>query len=369
MLQPRGARLRSLIQTTSLVAVTQSLVLSAFLVASPLRSRRPSNWLLAGLLFAFALITTGFLVMSSSYYRQWYALATLTNQVAFLIGPLLYLHIVTFDASAPSLRVRHLVHSLPFVAAAAAVGAVFALAGDPFAAVDRIVVASSAGVLVHNLAYFVASVRVLHAQGVQILKGRHKNGAPQTSWLQFILLGYLVIWAARLQFFLVGSVTLSPRWCPYTMSLYFLSAFLFSNSAVFIALDRPELFGPPRRKAGPSVAQGELDALRQRLLALMEIERPYRDPELTLAVLATRMGVTRRQLSQVLNQGMGTGFPDFVNRYRVEDAKLLLGQHRHRHTAVLEIAFDVGFASKSTFNAAFKKHTGTTPREFRTAAG
>ncbi|GAB3121730.1 helix-turn-helix domain-containing protein [Novispirillum itersonii] len=95
----------------------------------------------------------------------------------------------------------------------------------------------------------------------------------------------------------------------------------------------------------------------------MTRDTPYLDPLLTLPRLALKTGTTANTLSAVLNQHLGVNFFDFVNGYRVDDAARLLLACPDR--TVLDIAMEVGFNSKSTFNAAFKKHTGTTPSAWR----
>lgn len=106
-------------------------------------------------------------------------------------------------------------------------------------------------------------------------------------------------------------------------------------------------------------------AIASRLLDLMTRDAPHLDPLLTLPRLALKTGTTANTLSAVLNQHLGINFFDFVNGYRVDDAARLLLDTPDR--TILDIAMEVGFNSKSTFNAAFKKHTGTTPSAWRKA--
>ena len=71
-------------------------------------------------------------------------------------------------------------------------------------------------------------------------------------------------------------------------------------------------------------------------------------------------------LSQTINELLGQSFSDFVNSYRIEEAKRKLVDPACKHLSVLGIAEEVGFNSKSSFNSVFKKHTAMTPSEFRT---
>jgi AraC-like DNA-binding protein len=89
----------------------------------------------------------------------------------------------------------------------------------------------------------------------------------------------------------------------------------------------------------------------------------HRDPGLTLARLAALLHTSTRSLSRTLNEGLGESFNDFVNRIRVEEAAAILA--RPGSQDVLRVAFDVGFASKASFNRAFLRHLGDTPTGVR----
>jgi len=105
------------------------------------------------------------------------------------------------------------------------------------------------------------------------------------------------------------------------------------------------------------------DALRQ----LVATAHPYLDSELTLPALAMRLGLGDKELSYVLNAGLGTGYTDYVNGLRVEEAKRRLCDSAHASATVLEIGLAAGFASKATFNRVFKRVTGQTPSAYRAA--
>ncbi len=101
----------------------------------------------------------------------------------------------------------------------------------------------------------------------------------------------------------------------------------------------------------------------------MEQERLYLDPDLTLAKLAEATAIPAKPLSQVINERFGMNFNDYVNRLRVEEAKRMLLDPAASDFKLLRVAFASGFNSKSVFNAAFKKHTGLSPSEFRRLLG
>ena len=91
----------------------------------------------------------------------------------------------------------------------------------------------------------------------------------------------------------------------------------------------------------------------------------FRWLELTLDQLAGQLSMKAKLLSQVINEVLGQNFFDFINRYRIQEARRLLTNPVDPKVTVLEILYEVGFNSKSSFNTLFKKYTGLTPTEFR----
>ena len=96
----------------------------------------------------------------------------------------------------------------------------------------------------------------------------------------------------------------------------------------------------------------------------METEKPYLRSDLKYYELAAKLGISVRQLSEVLNNEVGRSFNDFVNDYRVQEVQRCLHNKKTRSHNVLAVAFDAGFSSKASFNRIFKKHTGMTPSQF-----
>ncbi len=101
----------------------------------------------------------------------------------------------------------------------------------------------------------------------------------------------------------------------------------------------------------------------KKLIEYIETEKPYLDDKLTLQKLAEPLDVPEKQLSALINKKTGMHFFDFINSYRIKDAQTLLKEQPD--LTVLEVLYDVGFNSKSSFYTAFKKATGITPTAYR----
>jgi AraC-like DNA-binding protein len=94
-------------------------------------------------------------------------------------------------------------------------------------------------------------------------------------------------------------------------------------------------------------------------------DKPYLDPDLSLDQLATQLQIKPRVLSQIINETLKKNFFDFVNYYRIEEAKHIFDHPEDPKITVLEVLYQVGFNSKSSFNTIFKKETGLTPSAYR----
>jgi AraC-like DNA-binding protein len=134
-----------------------------------------------------------------------------------------------------------------------------------------------------------------------------------------------------------------------------------------IVAQAPAIVPPENPYARSSLTPVIRQRIQRKLLAALENDRCYRDSSLNLRSLALLLKENTHYLSQVLNQDLGANFYDLVNQHRVQEAKALLRQHPDR--TALDIALAVGFNSKSTFNTAFRRHTGSTPTDYRASAG
>lgn len=108
----------------------------------------------------------------------------------------------------------------------------------------------------------------------------------------------------------------------------------------------------------------QLDGWKEKIQDLMQTQKAFQDPELSLASVARELKTNPALISRTINQGFEQNFNDFVNRFRIGAVKELLDNGEHKKQTLLGIAFDCGFNSKATFNRAFKKDTGLSPKEW-----
>ncbi len=162
---------------------------------------------------------------------------------------------------------------------------------------------------------------------------------------------------------------LMSTWLDYHPLWLCIAAFTLWSS-YFLVFKKEVIFQPlknlPKETRLPN---GKIMAAKAALEAAMASQRPYRNPDLTLQMLAQSVGLKEKDLSEVLNNGCGKSFYDFVNFYRIEEVKTALLDADKQHLTNFAIAQESGFNSKSAFFGLFKKHVGTTPGEFKKRNG
>jgi AraC-like DNA-binding protein len=146
--------------------------------------------------------------------------------------------------------------------------------------------------------------------------------------------------------------------------------FLLIVLIMFKGLNKPEIFitlseNRPVKYAGSNLKEADRLNIRNKLEQMIQKEKRYNDPDINIKDLADEMNVLPKHLSQVINEDFQQNFFDYINRFRIEEAKDLLINYPSSAINVLEILYKTGFNSKTSFNLAFKKNTGYTPTSYR----
>ncbi|MEQ1554948.1 MAG: helix-turn-helix domain-containing protein, partial [Ferruginibacter sp.] len=112
------------------------------------------------------------------------------------------------------------------------------------------------------------------------------------------------------------------------------------------------------------INQQEISIIHLNLSKLMDKEKLFKNPELTLSDLAQKLLVHPNTLSQVINSVEQKNFYDYINLQRIEEFKSLAFLPENKEYTLLSLAFECGFNSKSSFNRNFKKATNLSPSEY-----
>lgn len=311
------------------------------------RPKHISNYFLGGLLLSLSLR-----IGKSVIFHFNPELADVYLQIGlvgcFFIGPFLYFYlrsVVDGENWTPKLWRMHLVFLIP------------ALAIHLYLYNSQVVAMSWA--LFINAIYVIWAIYVIAAAKPvkDILRKTFRKEQKLSFheiWLISIYIGNFIIWLVFLSFPYVSYITGALS---FSLVLYFLVLMVLLNRKGAVFYKSGVRYGN-RKIANEKASQLEMD-----LKALMERERLFQNPNLTMPLVAGKLNISNHQLSQLLNDNLGKPFPTFVNEYRIDEAKKLLADKPQ--FSLEAIGYECGFNSRSTFYATFKKLTGTTPAQYQ----
>lgn len=101
------------------------------------------------------------------------------------------------------------------------------------------------------------------------------------------------------------------------------------------------------------------------LLDFMSEKKPYLQENCSIQTVSEQTGISVHHLSNILNQRLEKNFPDFINEFRIKEARRILDSEQSEKMTLEAIGYECGFGSKSSFNKAFKKITNSTPSNYR----
>jgi AraC-like DNA-binding protein len=144
--------------------------------------------------------------------------------------------------------------------------------------------------------------------------------------------------------------------------------FALITSLMFLSLQRSSIFDGHMTEEDTAVVPEEQDInpeLAKKIENHMVVEKPYLMHLLNLEQLASQLSMHPRALSVAIKKHFKTNFYEFVNSYRINEAKSILSNPLEKHKTMIEISGDCGFNSKATYNSFFKKLVGMTPTQYR----
>jgi AraC-like DNA-binding protein len=366
-----------LITTLILLGIVQGLFLGLlfFLIESPYRR---ANRFLGALFISFSVSISHFFLFRSDLYQTFPHLTGTSFPALFLFGPLFYFYVLLLTNRLRPLTPRDTLHLLPFLSVVAAMSPLYLSTAEVkleyAASVLRRDVLASGLILgflqiMHLSAYLVAVRKVLVAYEDRIRQTRSSIEQISLRWLWtgvrlFVFVFAIMLGLMILQVFGIDMLEVYALLIPLivTIVIFLLGVLAFRQRSI---LSPSEEALTAQKYEKSSITPERASAIRDRLEEVLRSQKPFLDPDLTLPRLADMVQVPGHQLSQVINETMGTTFFELVNRFRIEEAKRFLKDPKTASYTILAIAEESGFNSKTAFNNAFKKMTGMTPSEFR----
>ena len=220
--------------------------------------------------------------------------------------------------------------------------------------------------LIVSLAYLVAILRRLAKYRAQLRDLYSDADERDLRWIDVLMVLIALIWATGAIFladenFADGALFVEELF----LALISVGLLLLNVFAPISAPDPDDAASdeePDQKYARSALTSDHIARLAARIEKAMKDDTLYLDPSLSLQRLSQHIGALPNQVSQTLNQEIGSTFFDYVSRWRIEASKprLITGD-----ASVLTVALDVGFNSRSTFYKAFSRETGMTPKSYR----
>lgn len=342
--------------------------------------RRPVNREANRLLAVWVALTGADLAVKAIYWHllspEWFRAYRFVALFPFLYGSLFFLYVRALT-QARRFRWRDVVHLLGFGVMLVLNGYVWvmdhaqlqALSARWIAGEKSVGVWFDAPLFIYSLSYVVMALLLVHRYRRRLRERRSDADRMSLRWIDAMAGCQIVIWFIAIVQALVNLPIIN-------YGLLFGAVAAWVCVVGWFSLGQPPVITEP--EPAPAAA-GELEvatlgagqddarfaAVEVRLSQLMGgTEALYFEPALTIGQVAKRSGYPEYLVSAVINRRLGGSFWDYINRLRIEAARVRLADAGDTRT-ILDIAYACGFTSKSTFNAAFKKQVGETPSAYR----
>jgi AraC-like DNA-binding protein len=356
-------------QIVLLIGAAQGFVLG-FALLSLRRKNKIANRLLAALLIVFSsdIVLHTFSHGSAINLPHDESVISITF---LLLGPLLFFYVKAITTSSFVFVRKDSLHLLPFFLLAL-ISVPFYLQSVGWERPHIVIQVISVIIEIDITVYMLAAIKILLKHSRSIKESFSSVDKINLRWLRFFITGFTITLLASLLFDIVP--VLIHKW-DYVWMMVSLFMYLIG----YAGLKQPEIFSGssesffeeeqiPKKKYEKSTLTSEAAEKNfEKLICLMTGEKPFLNSGLTLPELANKLSLQVHHLSQIINEKQNQNFFEFINSYRVEEAKRLLVDSEHRNLNIVSIGYEAGFNSVSSFNSAFKKYVKMTPSQFRSS--
>lgn len=338
-------------EIVQLFVSVQSLLFAVILLTDKNKKRRV-NYFLAAFLLMLALQMT--FILSEKWIDNYTPFASYLCLFGFAYGPLLFFYTLHLAYNDFKLKKSHLLHALPFC--------IILLSGFTGLGLCRF----GSLLYVSLIAYVSLSVRHILSYRVQVKHTHSTIDRINLSWLQWTMIIFTVILLTDIYTHFYSELEPIPG-----VSIVSISLLILINGMFYKGLRQPQIFQgvsqqtPVVMVTEIRVEESDFASEARQIQEYFKEHKPYTDADLTLAQLAEALSMPARKLSEVINRYFQQNFMDFINSHRIDYAKSLLSNPRDPKETIMEVMYDVGFNSKSSFNTIFKQKTGKTPSEYK----
>lgn len=367
---------------TALYAIVsfQLLLLSVFLFFAR-KQKQLSNRILAAFFLWLAVNITDGILSYSDFYQQHPAFAHLEDGFIFLLGPLLFFYTQSVIFREFRFARRDVLHLVPFIVSTVAFQLYYHTRPQEFQQFIQQSIARQelpAGfyftisfVYLHVVVYIFRALRFVATYRQKIRDQFSDVRKINLDWLAFMLWSITAILTISVVLTFLPAVGLPAR-TDQALVLPFFALMIFTSVIFWKAWRQPQLFigiethaTTEAKYQSSTLTCDEKDDIAGRLRQCMADQKPFLNPELSIDQLSDLIKTSSRKTSQVINETFGQNYFDFVNTYRIEEAQRIFSNANDSRLTVLEVMYQCGFNSKSSFNTLFRAKTGKTPSEYR----
>jgi len=288
-----------------------------------------------------------------------------------LQGPVLYFYLRSLSQQIKVLRWVNLAHLVPALSALAVllffqVSSVAWQPSNHMAGAGEVAVAFVwALVKLSPLAYIIACVVAEYRLRANLKHHYSSIAESEIKLADAVLAGFCVHWLwSLLAYLLEGFVSASVSDTLGIIDNY-LTVVLVNGLFVFGLINTRQLLSDQVIPAAKAVQPSKMDYKVEIIDKAMSDKKIYLESNVNLERFAELVGLKPRDISAILKMHYQSNFFEFINRYRVEEAKRLLLSPEYKDETILEIIYKSGFNSPSAFHRFFKRMVGITPTEFR----
>ena len=349
--------------------------ISTILIFRPVKDRK------ANLLMGFFLLLHSFFVLRISVFitnYEFYLPHTLyiSASFSFLYGPLIYFYFKRINEKY-TFKKKDILHLVPTILFIGLIMPIYTLSGT-----------EKLSMIINNerpyaLFIMIAKLLSLIIYGILLIskyKKRNlthkKSTQSETNWQRNLILFYCIytvfygFYVLVFEKYEIGSFLFNLQIFVMTFLVLYISYNTFFNLALIrekkdSIVVKDEIKLPSNDKYSSSSLTTRLSVeLKDKLVYLMDEEKVYRDNDITLQKLADLLNTNRHNTSQVINEHFGLNFFDLINSYRINEAMSILKNDKSKGVNIIDVAYEVGFNNKVTFNKSFKKYNHVTPSEY-----
>ncbi|MBK7870471.1 MAG: AraC family transcriptional regulator [Saprospiraceae bacterium] len=221
------------------------------------------------------------------------------------------------------------------------------------------------------LVYTFFSIRAILSYRKVVKNTRSSSHLIDLKWLQWTMIVFSIILFADIIDHNFFDITTA-----YGVSFVHLVLLFLVNGMFYKGLKQPQIFMgitqsdqlitiTPKNDDNVNKIEEDVKEELDQIRHYMQLHKPFTDSNLSLHELAKQLQMPPRRLSYLINKYLDQSFMAFINSYRIELAQERLSNPKDDTETVIEVMYEVGFNSKSSFNTLFKQKTGFTPTEFK----